>query len=203
MTAADLVVTKPGGLSVSECLANGDRCCWFRPFPGRKSAMPTIYSEPAPRIKAVDGATLEFKLATLMAEPARLAAMSAAAARIARPGAAADVVCADILVPMKSVAHLLSGRGCWPRQCVVNALAQDTPPCPRRASRELGATVELDGVPNLFRITPTLYRSEQPTALGMKNLEKLGIRTIINLRWFHDDEDEVEGTRCAPSASRS
>ena len=52
----------------------------------------------------------------------------------------------------------------------------------------------IDGVPNLHRISPTLYRSEQPTALGMKNLEKLGIRTVINLRAFNDDDDEVRGT---------
>jgi protein tyrosine/serine phosphatase len=54
--------------------------------------------------------------------------------------------------------------------------------------------VALEGVPNLHRITPLLYRSEQPTALGMRNLEKLGIRTVINLRAFNDDEDEVRGT---------
>jgi protein tyrosine/serine phosphatase len=54
--------------------------------------------------------------------------------------------------------------------------------------------IELEGVPNLHRITPWLYRSQQPTALGMKNLEKLGIRTVINLRYFYNDEDEVKGT---------
>ena len=54
--------------------------------------------------------------------------------------------------------------------------------------------VEMEGVSNLHRISPMLYRSEQPTALGMKNLERLGIRTIINLRAFNDDKDEVKGT---------
>ncbi len=54
--------------------------------------------------------------------------------------------------------------------------------------------IELEGVPNLHRITPLLYRSEQPTAAGMKNLEKMGIRTVINLRYFNHDEDEVKGT---------
>jgi protein tyrosine/serine phosphatase len=52
----------------------------------------------------------------------------------------------------------------------------------------------LEGVPNLHQITPTLFRSEQPTALGFKNLEKLGIRTVINLRAFNSDDDEVRGT---------
>jgi protein tyrosine/serine phosphatase len=52
----------------------------------------------------------------------------------------------------------------------------------------------IEGVPNLHRLSPMLYRSEQPSALGMKNLEKLGIRTVINLRHFNHDDDEVKGT---------
>ena len=52
----------------------------------------------------------------------------------------------------------------------------------------------LEGVPNFFRITPNLYRSEQPTAAGFKNLEKLGIRTVINLRRFNNDDREAAGT---------
>jgi protein tyrosine/serine phosphatase len=54
--------------------------------------------------------------------------------------------------------------------------------------------ITLDGVPNLHQIAPHLYRSEQPTAVGMKNLEKLGIRTVINLRWFNNDRKEAQGT---------
>jgi protein tyrosine/serine phosphatase len=64
------------------------------------------------------------------------------------------------------------------------------------ARNEKWATpILLDGVPNLHRITDTLYRSEQPTPLGFKNLEKLGIRTVINLRYFNDDDDEAKGTQ--------
>jgi len=54
--------------------------------------------------------------------------------------------------------------------------------------------VTLEGVPNFYRLTPMLYRSEQPTALGMRNLQKLGIRTVINLRAFDDDAQELKGT---------
>jgi len=54
--------------------------------------------------------------------------------------------------------------------------------------------IALEGVPNLHRLTPALYRSEQPTAQGMKNLEKLGIRTVINLRYFNNDRKEAAGT---------
>jgi protein tyrosine/serine phosphatase len=76
------------------------------------------------------------------------------------------------------------------------ALAQGSPPAtPAKPRPEHWAEpITLEGVPNLHRLTPMLYRSEQPTALGMQNLEKLGVRTVINLRAFNDDEDEVRGT---------
>ncbi len=54
--------------------------------------------------------------------------------------------------------------------------------------------IQLDGVPNLHKVTDNLYRSAQPTEEGMKNIEKLGIRTVINLRAFHSDKDEINGT---------
>jgi protein tyrosine/serine phosphatase len=77
-------------------------------------------------------------------------------------------------------------------------LAQEAPnPVPAAtAVRPLqwAEAIDMEGVSNLHRISPMLYRSEQPTALGMKNLEKLGVRTVINLRAFNDDEDEVKGT---------
>jgi protein tyrosine/serine phosphatase len=59
---------------------------------------------------------------------------------------------------------------------------------------EWAEPVALDGVPNLHRVSPTLYRSAQPTAAGMRNLERLGVRTVINLRAFHTDRDEINGT---------
>lgn len=52
----------------------------------------------------------------------------------------------------------------------------------------------MDGVPNLHKVTDRLYRSGQPTASGMKRLEALGIRTVINLRAFHSDRDNVADT---------
>jgi len=51
--------------------------------------------------------------------------------------------------------------------------------------------MELAGAPNLHKVSDTLYRSAQPTAEGMRNLEKMGIKTILNLRSFHSDRDEI------------
>ncbi len=54
--------------------------------------------------------------------------------------------------------------------------------------------VVVDGVSNLYRVTPTLFRCAQPDAAGMKQLEALGIKTVINLRSFHTDRDEIKDT---------
>ena len=54
--------------------------------------------------------------------------------------------------------------------------------------------VELEGVPNLHQVEKNLYRSAQPTAEGMKNLEKLGVKTIVNLRTYNSDRAEIAGT---------
>jgi protein tyrosine/serine phosphatase len=77
-----------------------------------------------------------------------------------------------------------------------NALARDTKSAPAPGPRPStwAEPIALEGVPNLHRLTPMLYRSEQPTAVGMRNLEKMGIRTVINLRAFNDDAEEVRGT---------
>ena len=49
----------------------------------------------------------------------------------------------------------------------------------------------LPGCPNLHKVSESLYRGAQPTAEGMKQLKKLGIRTIVNLRSFNSDRDEI------------
>jgi protein tyrosine phosphatase (PTP) superfamily phosphohydrolase (DUF442 family) len=57
--------------------------------------------------------------------------------------------------------------------------------------------VELAGVPNLYRVSDSLYRGDQPSPLGMENLKKLGLKTVLNLRSFHSDRDEIAETGLA------
>ena len=52
-------------------------------------------------------------------------------------------------------------------------------------------------MPNLYRISAELYRGDQPSPQAMQNLKTLGIKTIINLRSFHSDRDEIGGTGLA------
>ena len=54
--------------------------------------------------------------------------------------------------------------------------------------------IELAGAPNLHKIDERVYRSAQPSAEGMKNLEAMGIRTILNLRTYNSDRSETRGT---------
>lgn len=51
------------------------------------------------------------------------------------------------------------------------------------------------GLPNLHVVSKTLFRGAQPTAEGMKQLEALGVKTVISLRAFHSDADLLEGTK--------
>ncbi|MDR2522161.1 MAG: tyrosine-protein phosphatase [Synergistaceae bacterium] len=50
------------------------------------------------------------------------------------------------------------------------------------------------GVPNLYRVAQGVYRSAQPTPRGFKNLEELGVKTVVNLRAFHGDRRALTGT---------
>lgn len=56
------------------------------------------------------------------------------------------------------------------------------------------APLKLEGVPNLHKVSDTLYRSAQPTAEGMANLKAQGVQTIVNLRSFHSNRDEIGNT---------
>ena len=62
------------------------------------------------------------------------------------------------------------------------------------SGRKWAQQVELPGVPNLHKVSEGLYRGAQPTAEGMKQLERLGVKTIVNLRTTGSDRDEIEGT---------
>lgn len=47
---------------------------------------------------------------------------------------------------------------------------------------------------NFHRVTAELYRSAQPSDIQMHALQSAGIRTVLNLRQWHSDSDEAQGT---------
>jgi protein tyrosine phosphatase (PTP) superfamily phosphohydrolase (DUF442 family) len=62
------------------------------------------------------------------------------------------------------------------------------------AQKKWAERIELPGLLNLHKVSDDLYRGAQPTAEGMKQLEKLGIKTVVNLRSMHSDRNEMKGT---------
>jgi protein tyrosine/serine phosphatase len=48
---------------------------------------------------------------------------------------------------------------------------------------------------NFYRLDEQVYRSKQPDDEEMAALEAMGVRSILNLREYHSDQDDAEGTR--------
>jgi processive 1,2-diacylglycerol beta-glucosyltransferase len=92
MAAADLVVSKPGGLTTSETLARGAAMVIVNPIPGQESRNSDFLLENGAAIKANNVATLAYKVTALLREPERLARLKENARRLGRPRAAFDVV---------------------------------------------------------------------------------------------------------------
>ena len=65
-------------------------------------------------------------------------------------------------------------------------------PATNSTTRLWATRIRKPGVPNLHRISDSLYRAAQPSAEGMRQLQGMGIKTIINLRAFHSDRDELK-----------
>jgi protein tyrosine phosphatase (PTP) superfamily phosphohydrolase (DUF442 family) len=53
----------------------------------------------------------------------------------------------------------------------------------------------IPGVENFAKIFEVLWRGAQPTAEGFKNLEKEGLKTVVNFRHGHDDLPLLKGTK--------
>lgn len=67
----------------------------------------------------------------------------------------------------------------------------------RQAGKKWAEPIELPGLPNFHKVSDDLYRGAQPNAEGMEQLDKLGVKTVINLRSMHSDRDEIKDTGLA------
>lgn len=92
MCAADLVVSKPGGLTTSEALARGAAMVIVNPIPGQESRNSDFLLENGAAIKANNVATLGYKVGALLDDADRLRQLRANATALGRPRAAFDVV---------------------------------------------------------------------------------------------------------------
>ena len=89
---ADLFVGKPGGLSASECMAAGLPMVLVNPIPGQEVRNGDYLMEQGAAVRCNTAATIGWKIDEVLREPGRLQRMQAAARKIGRPDAAADVL---------------------------------------------------------------------------------------------------------------
>ncbi|MCX7292959.1 glycosyltransferase [Janthinobacterium sp.] len=92
MACADLVITKPGGLTTSECLALGLPMIVNSPIPGQEERNADYLLEQGVALKAFDAVTLEYRVRLLLEHPEQLQSMRAKALALGRPRAALDVL---------------------------------------------------------------------------------------------------------------
>ncbi len=92
MMAADLAITKPGGLSTSECLVCGLPMLLVNPIPGQEERNAAFLMQEGVAQRADDPLTLQFRLNKLLSDPERLASMRQRAIALGKPQAAHQVL---------------------------------------------------------------------------------------------------------------
>ena len=80
---------------------------------------------------------------------------------------------------------------------VFTADSERAPAAQADAGTRWAERLSLRGVPNFHKVSDDLYRGGQPEDHGFAELERFGIRTVVNLRSFHSDRDEIEETGLA------
>src|SRR5688572_4837319 len=91
LSAADVIVTKAGGLTCSESLAMGTPMVVFRPTPGQEEKNSTALAVAGAAVRARTFEQVGAAVERILAHPALAASMHEAALALARPRAAEDV----------------------------------------------------------------------------------------------------------------
>lgn len=91
MAMADLVISKPGGLTTSEVLACGAAMAIVNPVPGQESRNNDFLLENGAAIKINNIATLPYKITKLLEEEGRLTELKQNARKLGKPYAAFEI----------------------------------------------------------------------------------------------------------------
>ncbi|MDR1075232.1 MAG: galactosyldiacylglycerol synthase [Xanthomonadaceae bacterium] len=102
MACTDVVVTKPGGLTTSECLAMGLPMIVHSPIPGQEERNADYLLEQDAALKAMDDVGLEYRVWQLVHEPMLLQRIRDNAKRLGKPAAARGVLA---VVLGKAIGH--------------------------------------------------------------------------------------------------
>jgi processive 1,2-diacylglycerol beta-glucosyltransferase len=92
LAASTVVITKPGGLTTSECLAMGKPMIVINPIPGQEERNTDYLLEHGAAVLAYDEVALEYKLRQLLDDPARLKRMARNAKNLGKPHAGYDIM---------------------------------------------------------------------------------------------------------------
>ena len=92
MRLSDLVVSKTGGLTTSECLAAGAPMGIYSPYPGQEERNAEFLMEKGAGFKITQLASLHYHIAQMIENPDIIKNMSEAAKRISNPTAAYKIV---------------------------------------------------------------------------------------------------------------
>ncbi|MBE7462854.1 MAG: UDP-N-acetylglucosamine--LPS N-acetylglucosamine transferase [Planctomycetes bacterium] len=96
LAAADLVLSKPGGLTTSEILARGAALAILNPIPGQETRNSDYLLEAGAAIKINNPAILGYKLSKLFDDPDRLIRLKRNAKRLGKPRAAYEIASAAL-----------------------------------------------------------------------------------------------------------
>jgi len=72
-------------------------------------------------------------------------------------------------------------------------IAKDSAATVSARPAEWATPLEVKGLPNLHRVTPTLYRSAQPDKTSGDSIAQLGIKTVLSFR-KHDQDEPLHNT---------
>jgi processive 1,2-diacylglycerol beta-glucosyltransferase len=96
MAASDLAITKPGGLTTSECLAMGLPLIVVSPIPGQEERNADFLLENGAALKACDSGALNYRVSMLFNGPERLEELKQNSKRLGKPEAARTIL--DIIL---------------------------------------------------------------------------------------------------------
>jgi processive 1,2-diacylglycerol beta-glucosyltransferase len=91
MGAADILLSKPGGMTTAEALARGLPMLILDPIGGQEERNSDVLLEAGAALKCTEVTLVAHKLSKLLDDPARLRRMSENARALGNPNAAADI----------------------------------------------------------------------------------------------------------------
>ena len=92
MDAADLVISKPGGLTMAEALAKGRPVMIMDPIPGQEQRNGEYLLEAGCAVRVFEAEEACWKIGVLLRDHARLGTLSANARHLGRPRAAEEIL---------------------------------------------------------------------------------------------------------------